>query len=134
MKYTHFSIYKMSSIQFIINLIPSNIEKGKIMNKKELLGKRLRELRKRKGISQEKLAELINVDPTTISNIENGKNYPSLINLENLLDILGSSFADAFDFNHKNNKDDLLIMITQKLKENPDKIEDFYKIITALTK
>mgnify|MGYP002524140843 FL=1 len=55
------------------------------MNKKELLGKRLRELRKRKGINQEKLAELINVDPTTISNIENGKNYPSLINLENLL-------------------------------------------------
>lgn len=104
------------------------------MNKKELLGKRLRELRKRKGISQEKLAELINVDPTTISNIENGKNYPSLINLENLLDILGSSFVDAFDFDHKNNKDDLLIIITKKLKENPDKIEDFYKIITALTK
>ena len=46
------------------------------MNKKELLGKRLRELRKRRGINQEKLAELIDVDPTTISNIENGKNLP----------------------------------------------------------
>ena len=57
------------------------------MNKKELLGKRLRELRKRKGINQEKLAEMIEVDPTTISNIENGKNYPSLINLENLLNV-----------------------------------------------
>lgn len=62
------------------------------MNKKELLGKRLRELRKRKGINQEKLAEMIEVDPTTISNIENGKNYPSLINLENLLNVLDSSF------------------------------------------
>lgn len=104
------------------------------MNKKELLGKRLRELRKRKGINQEKLAELINVDPTTISNIENGKNYPSMINLENLLAVLDSSFLDAFDFEHKNTNADLLTQINQKLKDNPDKIEDFYKIVVALTK
>lgn len=104
------------------------------MNKKELLGRRLRELRKRKGINQEKLAELINVDPTTISNIENGKNYPSMINLENLLTVLDSSFLDAFDFEHKNTDADLLTQINQKLKDNPDKIEDFYKIVVALTK
>ncbi|MGM9994288.1 MAG: NAD(P)H-dependent oxidoreductase [Candidatus Avigastranaerophilus sp.] len=42
------------------------------MDTKKLPGKRLRELRKKKNINQEKLAELINVDPTTISNIENG--------------------------------------------------------------
>lgn len=104
------------------------------MNKKELLGKRLRELRKRKGINQEKLAELIDVDPTTISNIENGKNYPSMINLESLLNVLDSSFMEAFDFEHKNNDKDLIIQIIDKLKSNPDKIEDFYKIVIALTK
>lgn len=104
------------------------------MNKKELLGKRLRELRKRKGINQEKLAELIDVDPTTISNIENGKNYPSMINLENLLNVLDSSFMEAFDFEHKNSDKDLITQIIDKLKSNPDKIEDFYKIIMALTK
>lgn len=71
------------------------------MNKKELLGKRIRELRKRKGINQEKLAELIDVAPTTICNIENGKNYPSMINLKNLLNVLGCSFPEAFDFEHK---------------------------------
>lgn len=104
------------------------------MNKKELLGKRLRELRKRKGINQEKLAELIDVDPTTISNIENGKNYPSMINLENLLNVLDSSFMEAFDFEHKNSDKDLITQIIDKLKSNPDKIEDFYKIVMALTK
>lgn len=104
------------------------------MNKKEMLGKRLRELRKRKGINQEKLAELINVDPTTISNIENGKNYPSLINLENLLGVLDSSFLEAFDFDHKNDSENLLTQINEKLKNNPEKIEDFYKIVIALTK
>lgn len=104
------------------------------MNKKELLGKRLRELRKRKGINQEKLAELIDVDPTTISNIENGKNYPSMINLENLLNVLDCSFVEAFDFEHKNSDEDLISQIINKLKSNPDKLRDFYKIIMALTK
>ena len=104
------------------------------MDKRELLGKRLRELRKRKGISQEKLAELINVDPTTISNIENGKNYPSMMNLENLLEVLGSSFLEAFDFEHKDNNVNLLEQIHRRLKENPEKIEDFYKIVVALIK
>ena len=104
------------------------------MNKKELLGKRLRELRKRKGLNQEKLAELINVDPTTISNIENGKNYPSLINLENILNVLNCTFTDAFDFEHKGESEDLISQINIRLKNNPEKIEDFYKIIIALTK
>ncbi len=104
------------------------------MNKKELLGKRLRELRKRRGINQEKLAELIDVDPTTISNIENGKNYPSMINLENMLKVLNSSFLEAFDFEHKNTGDNLIIQINNQLKNNPEKIEDFYKIVMALTK
>lgn len=104
------------------------------MNKKELLGKRLRELRKRKGINQEKLAELVDVDPTTISNIENGKNYPSMMNLENILNVLDCSFVEAFDYEHKNSKEDLITEITKRLKNNPDKLEDFYKIIVALTK
>lgn len=77
---------------------------------------------------------MINVDPTTISNIENGKNYPSMINLENLLNALDCSFIEAFDFEHKNNEEDLIAQIVNKLKSNPDKLEDFYKIVMALTK
>lgn len=75
------------------------------MDKKQLLGKRLRELRKRKGINQEKLAEYINVEPATISNIENGKNYPSMINLENILNVLDVTFMEVFDFEHKNSNE-----------------------------
>lgn len=80
------------------------------------------------------MAELINVDPTTISNIENGKNYPSMVNLENLLDVLNSSFMEAFDFEHKNNNENLITQINKRLKDNPEKVEDFYKIVMALTK
>ena len=104
------------------------------MDKKKLLGLRLRELRKRKGINQEKLAELISVEPATISNIENGKNYPSMINLENILMALNSDFIEAFDFEHKNTGKNLVAEINNALKNNPDRIEDFYKIVMALVK
>ena len=104
------------------------------IDKKQLLGKRLRELRKRKGINQEKLAEYINVEPATISNIENGKNYPSMINLENILNVLDVTFMEVFDFEHKNSNENLIQQINSVLKNNPDKIEDFYKIAIALTK
>ena len=104
------------------------------MDKKILLGKRLRELRKRKGIKQEKLAELICVEPATISNIENGKNYPSMINLESILRVLDSSFLEVFDFEHKQNTDGLIEEINDLMRRNPEKVEDFYKILKALTK
>lgn len=104
------------------------------MDKKILLGKRLRELRKRKGIKQEKLAELICVEPATISNIENGKNYPSMINLESILRVLDSSFIEVFDFEHKKENETLVEEINEVMKNNPERIEDFYKIIKALTK
>lgn len=104
------------------------------MDKKKLLGKRLREIRKRKGIKQEKLAELIGVEPATISNIENGKNYPSMINLDGIIEVLGSSFTEVFDFEHKSENEDLVLQINELMKKNPERIEDFYKIIKALTK
>ena len=104
------------------------------MDKKQLLGKRLREIRKRKGINQEQLAELINVDPTTISNIENGKNYPSMMNLENIIDVLDTTFTEVFDFEHKNSNENLIQQIDYIMQKNPDKVEDFYKIVIALTK
>lgn len=104
------------------------------MDKKKLLGSRLRELRKRRGLNQEKLAELISVEPATISNIENGKNYPSMTNLECILNVLNYNFLDVFDFEHKDSNENLLEKIQELLKQHPHKIEDFYKIVVALTK
>lgn len=104
------------------------------MDKKILLGRRLRELRKRRGINQEKLAEMISVEPATISNIENGKNYPSMTNLEAILKVLGYTFTEAFDFEHKDDARNLLIEINDKLNNNPEKIEMVYKIVNAILK
>lgn len=104
------------------------------MNKKILLGQRLRELRKRKNITQERLSELIDVDPSTISNIENGKNYPTMNNLVSIIDVLDISFTEVFDFEHKDSADNLVDEIINIMHKNPDSVELFYKIIKAIVK
>ena len=43
------------------------------MNIKKLLGKKIQKIRKTRGITQEKLAELVELDTSSISHIENGK-------------------------------------------------------------
>lgn len=101
---------------------------------KKLLGKRLRELRKRRGLKQETLAELVGFETSnSISNIENGYNYPSIQNLEKILKVLDSSFVEIFSVEHLQAPDDLLAEINAMLKSHPQKIGEVYKIIKAIT-
>ena len=102
------------------------------MDTKQLLGKRIKELIKQKNISQEKLAEMVGVEPTALSNIVTGRNYPKFATLEKILKILDVEFADVFQFEHHNNNEDLKTAIQNLLDNNPDRMQDFYKIAKAL--
>lgn len=66
---------------------------------KRLLGLRVRELRIKKGYSQQKLAELVNIDQRNVSNIECGNSFPSKCLLE-LACALGVELSEMFDFSH----------------------------------
>lgn len=62
------------SMDYVLGL--SNIKKYNTVNKfinKELIGKRLKEFRKEKNITQEELANILNTTHSTISAYENGK-------------------------------------------------------------
>ena len=102
------------------------------MDNKKALGKRIRELRKYNKLSQEKLAELVDLEPPSICNIENGRNYPTLPNLEKIMKVLNVSYLDIFNFEHHKEKSDLFEEIITMLKENPDRIQDIYRVIKAL--
>lgn len=105
---------------------------GDIVDYRKKLGQRIRELRKKRGLRQEQLAELSDVEPTSVSNIENGRNYPSIQTLEKFINVLEISFSDVFQFEHNNQPENLLEEINKILKKHPDKISDVYKIIKAL--
>jgi len=60
------------------------------------VGMRIKELRTRKGFSQEKLALEAEIDRTYLAGIENGKRNPTLKSLEKILRTLEISFEDFF--------------------------------------
>jgi transcriptional regulator with XRE-family HTH domain len=64
---------------------------------KKKFGRRLRELRKKKGLSQEALAFACGLDRTYIGGIERGERNPSLVNLHKIAEALEISVKELFD-------------------------------------
>ena len=58
------------------------------------IGRKLREARTASGLSQEIVAEKINVSRQTISNWETEKTYPDIISIIQLSDLYNISFDD----------------------------------------
>ena len=67
---------------------------------RQLLGARIKELRKRRGITQDQLAEQVDLAPRYISLIEVGRSSPSLETMENIARALNAELKMLFDFMH----------------------------------
>jgi transcriptional regulator with XRE-family HTH domain len=68
------------------------------MDVKAEYGKKVKEIRKKKGVSQESLADLAGLDRTYISDIENGKRNVSLETIFKISEALKTSFIEFFKF------------------------------------
>lgn len=68
------------------------------MDIKILVGKRVKELRNRLGISQEELADIAELDRTYITSVECGKRNISIVNIEKLAKALQVSLTEFFNF------------------------------------
>lgn len=64
---------------------------------RELLGNRIRILRKELKLSQESLALKAGLDRTYIASIENGKRNVSIVNIERIAFALNSSIFELFE-------------------------------------
>lgn len=62
----------------------------------EKLGARIRELRLKTGLSQEKFSLKIGMDRTYYASVENGKRNISIINIKKIADGLTISLGDLF--------------------------------------
>lgn len=65
------------------------------MSMNEAVGEALRELRLKKGLSQEKLAEEIDSHQVYVSEIENGKKLPSLLVLYKIARFFDLSLSEV---------------------------------------
>lgn len=68
------------------------------MNLKKCFGQNVQKYRKYRNLTQEKLAELVGVDVTSISAVETGKYFPSADNLTKIVEVLQVNFSDLFEF------------------------------------
>lgn len=69
------------------------------------LGKRIKELRKKNNISQEKLAFLAELDRTYVNSVENGKRNISIINIGKIANSLNTDLPNFFDSDYFRNED-----------------------------
>ncbi len=100
---------------------------------KEKFGKRLKEIRKSKSLTQEQVAEYVGIEPVNISKIECGMHFPQPDKIEKMAAVLNVEIKELFNFEHFNNRDILIKYIEESLEEFDLKdIELVYKFISNL--
>ena len=101
-----------------------------MVNIKNLFGRKIKEYRKKKNLTQAQLAELVNVDDKHISCIESGKNFPSPDLIERLATSLDVEPKDLFEFYYLKDAEDLKSdIITMLDKLNKDELALAHKYI-----
>ena len=100
---------------------------------KQKFGKRVKELRKSKGITQEQIAELINIEPPNVSKMENGLHFPQPDKIEKIAKALGVSIQELFDFEHLADRKFLVDYIISSIESfDNKKLELIYKFVYNL--
>ncbi len=102
---------------------------------KELLGSRIKELRKSKGFSQDALAERIGIDAKHLSRLEVGGSFPSLDTLERLAGVLEAELKDFFEFSHEANPKELKGVLAGLAKQlTDDQLRTAVKVLRAIVR
>lgn len=100
---------------------------------RKLFGQRLKELRKRKNLNQEQLAELAGVDVRTVSHIECGDVFPTKT-LPNFATALNVEISELFIFEHikedLGSKKEYIKKIIDELSE--EKVNIIYRLIKSM--
>lgn len=94
---------------------------------KKLLGKRIRELRKARNLTQERLAELVEIGPANISYIETGRFSPSVETLAKLSKILEVPIYELYMFEHLKPVSEIRQELINALQNSDKLVTDMYK-------
>lgn len=100
---------------------------------KKLLGERIKELRKARGLSQEQLTDQLGIDSKHLSRIEVGNSYPSMDTLADIAAALQVEMKEFFDFEHRNSTKELaqsIVRMTRNASE--EQIRLIYKLVRAV--
>lgn len=99
---------------------------------KELFGKRIKELRIKKKLSQEELAEKIDIAERNISKIECGNNFIRAEKIEKLAAALDVTPKDLFDFEHRKDIVEIREELINVIKNDDKNVRKLYRLYNIL--
>lgn len=105
------------------------------MNIKKAFGEKIKRLRKKRNLTQEQLAEMIDISSRNLSKIELGVCFVKAETLEKLLGALNVSTEELFANEHLKSESELLESINFYLelaKNDRKTLETIYKILRDL--
>lgn len=108
-----------------------------IMSIKNELGKKIKKLRKSKKLTQEQLAEKINVSPRAISGIELGEYYPKAETIDKILNLFDISSEELFSNEDMLSKEILYNKLIENIKiiaSDEYKLKLCYNLVKSLMK
>ena len=120
--------------KYIFFYIFFRVQKKKDIKKE--IGEKNKRIRKKKKYTQEQLAEMIDISPRNLSNIEHGINFAKANTLEKILVALNVSTEELFSNDELKNSDILIKEIienVEKLHNDRNSLEKVYKIVKFLT-
>ena len=101
-------------------------------NIKKLLGRRIKELRTRKRMTQEELAERVGIGDRNLSKIECGNNFITAETLSNILSALDVEAVELFDFKHLSDTEELKKELIEAIQMNKVDINLLYKFYQSV--
>ncbi|MDO5438055.1 MAG: helix-turn-helix transcriptional regulator [bacterium] len=106
------------------------------MTIKKLLGKKIKNLRVKRGLTQEKLAEMVGISQRSLSGIEIGENFLTAETLDKILNCLKISIEDLFAVEHLKPANDLTEELLDEIAalKDEEKIKTIYRVVKAILK
>lgn len=100
---------------------------------KKLLGQKIKNLRKSRKLTQEQLAEMLDIDQRTLSAIECGVNFPTK-NFIKISEIFNIELKELFDFENGETDDSLIKEEIKNLLKylNSRDLKIVYKLIKSM--
>ena len=105
------------------------------MSIKEEFGKKIKRMRINRGLTQESLAELVDLSQRALSGIETGENFVSAETIDKLLIALNTTTEELFATRHLRTPEELRAEIDLKLDSlmnKPEKLEIVYNILKGM--
>ena len=97
------------------------------------LGENIRKIRKRTKLTQDDFSEKIGIEPSSLSNIENGKSFPSALTIIQIQEKFNISAEEIFDFEFLKDINNIENALEKAVSElSTDKKQILWKIIKLL--